>query len=87
MSSVRGVAFVGAGFISYMHNYALRVCGNARLVAIASNSRRVAEHRGHIFAAEPYTFAEIERMLERPDIDTVFILSPNALHARHTLAA
>lgn len=86
MSSVRGAAFVGAGFISYMHNYALRVCG-AKLVAIASNSRRVAEHRAHIFDAEPYTFAEVERMLGRPDVDMVFILSPNAFHARHALAA
>lgn len=87
MSRTRGVAFVGAGFISYMHNYALRVCGGAKLVAIASNSPRTAEHRAHLFGAEPYVFSDLDRMLGRPDVETVFILSPNALHARHTLAA
>jgi myo-inositol 2-dehydrogenase/D-chiro-inositol 1-dehydrogenase len=87
MSGTRGVAFVGAGFISYMHNYALRVYGGAQLMAIASNSRRMAEHRAHIFAAEPYVFSDLDRMLARPDVETVFILSPNALHARHALAA
>lgn len=87
MSGTRGVAFVGAGFISYMHNYALRVCGGVKLVAIASNSRRTAEHRAHLFDAEPYAFADLDRMLARSDVDTVCILSPNALHAEHTLAA
>jgi len=86
MAAARGVAFVGAGFISYSHNLSVRAYG-ARLVAMASQTRRTAEHRARIFGTEPYTFDTLEAMLTRSDVDVVFVLSPNALHARHANAA
>ena len=86
MAAAVGVAFIGAGFIAYMHNLAVRAHG-ARLVAMASQTRRTAEHRARIFGAEPYTFDELEAMVTRPDVDVVFVMSPNALHATHATAA
>jgi predicted dehydrogenase len=86
MTAACGVAFVGAGFISYSHHLAVRAQG-ARLVAMASHTRRTAEHRARIFGAEPYTFDRLEAMLARSDVDVVFVMSPNALHAAHANAA
>lgn len=86
MAAASGVAFVGAGFISYSHNLAVRAHG-ARLVALASQTRRTAEHRARIFGAEPYTFDALEAMVTRSDVAVVFVMSPNALHAAHATAA
>ncbi|RJP73519.1 MAG: gfo/Idh/MocA family oxidoreductase [Candidatus Abyssobacteria bacterium SURF_17] len=87
MNTPSGVAFVGAGFISYLHLFAIRSNPNVRLVALASRSRDIAENRGRIFNADPYTFDNMGTMLGRKDIDIVCVLSPNSLHAEHALAA
>ena len=34
-----------------------------------------------------YTYDTMERMADNPDIDVVYIVTPNALHLQHTLAA
>ncbi|RJP15572.1 MAG: gfo/Idh/MocA family oxidoreductase [Candidatus Abyssobacteria bacterium SURF_5] len=87
MNKPAGVAFIGAGFISYLHLFAVRSNPNLKLLAIASQSKEVAEHRARIFDAAPYTFSNLGDMLARKDIDIVFVLSPNSLHAEHALAA
>lgn len=87
MNDPAGAAFVGAGFIAYMHLLAVRDNPKMKLVALASRSKEVAEHRARIFAAESYTFDNLDKLLKRKDVDIVFVLSPNSLHARHALAA
>ena len=87
MNDPAGVAFIGAGFIAYMHLLAVRNNPHTKLVALASRSPRVAEHRARIFDTETYTFDTMDEMLARDDIDIVCILSPNYLHAGHSLKA
>lgn len=87
MNSPAGVAVVGAGFISYMHVLAIRDTPGTRLVAVASRSRALAEHRGRIFDAAPYTFDALDEMCGRPDVDIAIVASPVYLHAAHAQAA
>jgi predicted dehydrogenase len=87
MNNPAGAAFIGAGFIAYLHLMAVRDNPRMKLVAVASRSKEMAEHRARIFDADPYTFNELDKLLKRKDIDIVFVLSPNSLHARHALAA
>lgn len=87
MNNPAGVAFVGAGFIAYLHLLAVRDIPGLNLVALASRSRDVAEHRARIFDVDAYTFDNLDEMIERKDVDIVFILSPNSLHAEHALKA
>lgn len=87
MNDPAGVALIGAGFISYFHVLSVRGLANLRLCAVASRSAAQAEHRARIFAADPYTFAELPAVLARPDVDIVIVESPVYLHAEHALAA
>ncbi|GAB4332252.1 MAG: oxidoreductase [Candidatus Abyssubacteria bacterium] len=87
MNKPAGVAFIGAGFIAYLHIIAIRSNPNTKLVAVASRSKKIAENRARIFNAEPYTFDNLGEMLARKDIDIVFVQSPNSLHGEHALAA
>lgn len=87
MNKPAGVAFVGAGFISYLHLVAIRSNPNTKLVAVASRSMDIAENRGRIFDAAPYTFDTLKEMFNLKDIDIVYVQSPNSLHAEHALLA
>ena len=87
MNDPAGVAFIGGGFIAYLHVLAIRGHARARLVAVASRSKRVAENRARIFGVKPYTFDNLDPMLSRADVDIVYVQSPNVLHAEHALRA
>jgi predicted dehydrogenase len=87
MNNPAGAAFVGGGFVAYLHLLAVRDNPNINLIAVASRTQEMAEHRARIFAAEPYTFKNLATLLKRKDVDIVFVLSPNALHAKHALMA
>ena len=87
MNSPAGVALVGSGFISYFHVLSLRGLPDLRLVALASRSQAVAEHRARLFGCEPYTFEALPRMLARADVDVVIVESPVHLHAAQATAA
>ena len=67
-------------------NPAIRASSNGTLVAVAS---REAE-RARAFAAEhdiPQAFGSYEALLEREDIDAVYIPLPNSLHREWTIRA
>lgn len=87
MNDPAGAALIGAGYVAYLHLLAVRNNPNMKLVALASRSKEIAEHRARIFDTEPYTFSDLGGLLKRKDVDIVFVLSPNSLHARHALAA
>lgn len=87
MNKPAGVAFIGAGFISFLHIIAIRSNPNTKLVAVASRSKGMAENRARIFNADCYTFDELDKMLARKDIDIAYVQSPNSAHARHAVAA
>ncbi len=87
MESYR-VAFIGAGGIARAHAFAMAALpyyydGTPSLVREAVVSAR-PESRQRF--AETYGFAEalpLDALVSRDDIDTVFILGPNELHAAH----
>ncbi|MCX2731043.1 Gfo/Idh/MocA family oxidoreductase [Saccharopolyspora sp. NFXS83] len=66
---------------------ALDSLGNVRLAAVASRSAEKAERFAAAFGAEPCGYVEL---IERPDVDAVYLSLPNMLHhewARRALLA
>lgn len=88
----RRVAFVGAGAVAHYHAYALaalpfyyRDCPAIHCVAVASASASTREtfatRYGFRFALSP------EDLWGRTDVDTIYILGPNATHYSHLMRA
>ncbi|MFT3780842.1 MAG: Gfo/Idh/MocA family oxidoreductase [Nibricoccus sp.] len=86
-----GVALVGLG--SYSTNQlgpALRKTSHCRLAGVVTGNPA----KGKVWARE-YGFSEknvfsyetMGRLADQPDIDIVYVVTPNALHAEHTIAA
>jgi predicted dehydrogenase len=82
------IAFVGAGGVGHYHAYALAALpsyysdvGTVRKIAVASGGGQTAHEfaRRHSFEAA----VSVDEIWERTDIDTLYILSPNALHFPH----
>ncbi len=64
-----------------------RLC---RLAGIVTGSPAKAAEWTARYGIEPdavYTYDTIARMADNPDIDAVYVVTPNALHAEHTIAA
>jgi predicted dehydrogenase len=87
MSQPAGAALIGAGFVSYFHLFASRAVADLRVVALASQSARNAEHRARIFGVDPYRFEDLDDMLAREDVDFAIVASPNVLHFEHAMMA
>lgn len=81
------LVLIGAGFISYSHFFAARAISAMRPVALASHSRRNAEHRARIFGIPAYTFDRIDEMLEKERPDVAIVSSPVSFHFEHSLKA
>jgi predicted dehydrogenase len=88
----RRIAFVGAGAVAHCHAYALAAlpfyypdCPTIHRVAVTSASvtsrETFADRYGFQFRLSP------EELWERSDIDTVYILGPNATHYTHLVKA
>jgi glucose-fructose oxidoreductase len=86
-----GVALVGLGGYSRGQlGPALKVTEHTRLAGVVTGSRE----KGLKWAAE-YGFPEgniygydtMHRMADNPDIDIVYVVTPNGLHAEHAIAA
>ncbi|WP_048827674.1 Gfo/Idh/MocA family protein [Bacillus sp. B-jedd] len=74
-----GTSWITASFIS-----AARLSGKMELKAVYSRSREKAGK----FAAEnkaPLIFTNLEEMAASPEIDAVYIASPNSLHFQHAI--
>lgn len=81
-----GIGIIGSGFVAEIHAESLRRVPNARLVAACSpteaNVARFAErHR------VPFWTTELERLLERPEVDVISLCAPNDTHCAITEAA
>jgi len=55
------------------------------IVAVCDIHELRAKDAAKKFNAEPYT--KYDRFLKKADIDIVSVVTPNYLHARHTIAA
>lgn len=92
-SPVRPFGYAVVGLGSYatkqiMPNF--RHCDHARLVALVSGTPEKLERFGTEYGIPPshrYSYAMFDRIRDNPDIDAVYVILPNALHAEYTIRA
>jgi predicted dehydrogenase len=86
-----GVALVGLGSLSTGQIApALQKTKYCRLAGIVTGTPAKAEKwkaQYHIPDRSIYNYDTMEKMADNPDIDIVYVVTPNALHADHTIKA
>jgi predicted dehydrogenase len=86
-----GFALCGLGGLStHQIAPALQVTKECRLAGIITGHPAKAEKwkaQYNIPDKNIYNYDTMERMADNPDIDVVYVVTPNALHAKHTLKA
>ncbi len=86
-----GFALVGLGNLStHQIAPALQKTKSCRLAGIVTGTPAKAEHwqtQYNIPAKNIYNYDTMEQMADNPDIDVVYVVTPNALHAEHTIKA
>jgi predicted dehydrogenase len=86
-----GVALVGLGSLSTNQLApALKKTKRCRLAGIVTGTPAKAVRWKSQFGIPErsiYNYATMDRMADNPDIDIVYVVTPNALHAEHTIAA
>ena len=86
-----GYAVVGLGSYAtrqIMPNF--KECDHARLVALVSGTPEKLERYGAEYGLPPshrYSYATFDRIRDNPDVDAVYVILPNALHAEYTIRA
>jgi len=86
-----GYAVVGLGYYAtrqIMPNFA--GCEHSRLVALVSGTPAKLDQYGAQYGIPPshrYSYADFDRIRDNPDIDAVYIVLPNSLHAEYTVRA
>jgi predicted dehydrogenase len=84
-----GYAVVGCGGIAQRAVLpAFEHSKKAKLVALASGDKNKAQRLARKFrAAAAYTYDDLDLCLRRPEVDAVYLASPNGCHAEQTLRA
>ncbi len=86
-----GYAIVGLGSYAtrqIMPNFA--GCDHARIVALVSGTPAKLDSYGAEYGipkTHRYSYADFDRIRDNPDIDAVYILLPNSLHAEYAIRA
>ena len=86
-----GVALCGLGSLSTNQIApALQKTANCQLTAVVSGDRQKAKQwqtKYNIPDRNVYSYETMEKMADNPDIDIVYVVTPNAVHMDNTLAA
>lgn len=84
-----GYAVVGLGGIAQRAVLpAFRHCKKAKLVALVSGDKNKARRLARKFAANgSYTYSQFDLCLSRPDVEAVYLASPNGCHAEQAVRA
>lgn len=86
-----GVALVGLGrYSTGQLGPALLETKNCHLTGVVTGSREKGQEwaKTHGFpAGSIYNYDTMGRMVDNPDIDIVYVVTPNGLHAQHAIAA
>jgi glucose-fructose oxidoreductase len=86
-----GVALVGLGSLStHQIAPALQKTKYCRLAGIVTGTPAKAEKWKAQYSIPDrsiYNYDTMEKMADNPDIDFVYVVTPNALHAEHTIKA
>jgi predicted dehydrogenase len=86
-----GYAIVGLGSYAtrqIMPNF--KGCDHAKLVALVSGTPEKLERYGAEYgipASHRYSYANFDRIRDNPDIDAVYVILPNSMHAEYTIRA
>lgn len=78
------LAVIGTNFITDRLLSALPLCGKFTLTAVYSRSLSRAEEYGKANGAS-YFYQSLDQLAESPQVDAVYIASPNAFHASQAL--
>lgn len=84
-----GYAVVGLGYYAtrqIMPNF--RNCDHAKLVALVSGTPAKLERYGTEYGiprTHRYSYADYDRIRDNPDIDAVYVVLPNSMHAEYTI--
>jgi len=73
-----GIAFAGAGMVAELHQRALSLRSDGRLVGLFEPDREIAEKRGMAWKCQLY--ASYQELLNDPTVDAVFVLTPFEVH-------
>src|SRR5208283_479826 len=91
LSKKLGVALVGLGsYSTYQLGPALRLTKRCRLTGVVTGSRAKGRNwsRDYGFPEKNvFGYATMGEMAGNPDIDIVYVVTPNGLHAEHCIAA
>ena len=86
-----GYAVVGLGYYAIQQIMpAFARCDHARLVALVSGTPAKLERYGaeyNIPATHRYSYGNFDRIRDNPDIDAVYVILPNSMHAEYTIRA
>lgn len=93
LGATRKIGYAVVGLGSYatrqiMPNFA--GCEHSRLVALVSGTPAKLEQYGEqygIAKTHRYSYADFDRIRDNPDIDAVYIVLPNSLHAEYSIRA
>jgi predicted dehydrogenase len=79
------IAFVGCGMVSEAHASAIRESPRAGLAGVFDPDESVADRRSEAWSCR--RFSSFESLIESPDVDAVFVLSPPRFHVDQSLRA
>lgn len=85
-----GYAIVGLGGYANVIMSKFADCEHARLAALVSGTPAKLERFGKQYGVPPshhYSYATFDRIRDNPDIDIVYVILPNSLHAEYTIRA
>src|SRR5262245_4156982 len=85
---------VGPGGLGYLSTNqiapALQATKNCQLAGIVTGTPAKAVEWQRKYGLKPgniYNYATMKNMVDNPDIDIVYVVTPNSLHLEHALAA
>ena len=81
-----GVAIVGCGRISDLHELGYRNCSDARIVAVCDVDDALARAKAEIWNVDR-VYSDFQQVLEDRKVDLIELLVPHHLHAEMTVAA
>jgi predicted dehydrogenase len=86
-----GWAVVGLGRLAVNQILpAFAKCGRSRVTALVSGRPEKARHLANVYgvpAAGLYSYETYDTMMGNPDIDVVYVVLPNSMHAEYTIRA
>jgi glucose-fructose oxidoreductase len=86
-----GYAVVGLGsYATRQIMPAFASCDHARLVALVSGTPAKLDQYGAEYGIPPthrYSYAQFDKIRDNPDIDAVYVILPNSMHAEYTIRA